>query len=169
MFGIRRGLLVILLLFLATGGYKHFSSLTDWFRDAAPAQTETTTPPQDKSAKEDTRRIVRLSEQRRVHILYGDNRGGGHLAGTGKACKSEFPDDWDAAEVIDHVRQVAANDNLNWKHETNGYYTAEQTVEDVRIKVVLAGNKRDIVTAYPVNAERNHCPRNLPANDNYNH
>lgn len=167
MFGIRRGLLLIVLLFLATGGYKHFSYLTDLFHDSSATETENTVTEEDRG-KQNTPRTVRLSEQRRVHILYGDNRGGGHLAGTGKACKSEFPDNWNAADVIDRVKQVAANDNLHWKRETNGYYTAEQTVEDVRIKVVLAGNKRDIVTAYPVNAERNHCPRNLPANDNYN-
>ena len=50
-----------------------------------------------------------LTVQAEKHILYGDDRGGGHLHGTGKACKSEFPAEWEQEEVITHVKKVAAN------------------------------------------------------------
>jgi len=54
-----------------------------------------------------------LTKQSETHILYGDDRGGGHLHGTGKPCKSEFPADWDNQEVINNVKTIAANDNLD--------------------------------------------------------
>lgn len=106
-----------------------------------------------------------LTAQAEQHLLYGDQRGGGHLHGIGKACKSEFPQDWDKNEVVTHVKKVAANDNLDWEKQNNGYYVAEQMVEGTRVRVVLNQNRTKIVTAYPTNVERNPCPR--PANDNY--
>lgn len=105
-----------------------------------------------------------LTEQAEQHLLHGDDRGGGHLHGTGKACKSEFPADWDADEVIDHVKTVAANDNLDWEEQRNGYHVAEQMVQGTRVRVVLNQNRTKIVTAYPTNVERNPCPK--AANDN---
>ncbi len=105
-----------------------------------------------------------LSEQAEQHLLYGDKRGGGHLHGVGKACKSEFPQDWDKDEVITHVKKVAANDNLGWEKQNNGYYVAEDMVEGTRVRVVLNQTRTKIITAYPTNVERNPCPR--PANDN---
>lgn len=98
------------------------------------------------------------------HLLYGDGRGGGHMHGVGKACKSEFPVEWDAAEIVSHVKDVAANDNLNWKEQNNGYFVAEEMVENIRVRVVLNQNRTKIVTAYPTNVKRNPCPK--AANDN---
>ena len=103
-----------------------------------------------------------LTAQAEQHMLHGDRRGGGHLYGTGKACKSEFPADWDAGEVIAQVKNIAANDNLDWELQENGYHVAEQTVEGTRVRVVLDRDRTGIVTAYPTNVRRNPCP----ANDN---
>ena len=103
-----------------------------------------------------------LTAQAEQHLLHGDRRGGGHLHGTGKACKSEFPADWDAGEVIAHVKTIAANDNLDWELQDNGYHVAEQTVDGTRVRVVLNRDRTGIVTAYPTNVRRNPCP----ANDN---
>lgn len=98
-----------------------------------------------------------ISEQAQAHILHGDKMGGGHLHGTGKPCKSEFPASWDADDIIDNVRKVAANDNLPWKQQRNGYHVATQTVDDVRIRVVLDETKDGVVTAYPLNGKMNAC------------
>lgn len=98
-----------------------------------------------------------ISKEAQAHILHGDKRGGGHLYGTGKPCKTEFPKDWDEAEIIGNVRKVAANDNLKWKKQRNGYYTATDKVGDIRMKVVLDKEKDDVVTAYPVNGKPNTC------------
>ena len=117
--------------------------------------------PQDPSPK--TTPV--LSARTEKHILHGDQKGGGHLHGTGKACKSEFPEDWDAQEVIAHIKEVAANDNLSWKEQGNGYHIAESMVENVRVRVVLNQDLTKIITAYPTNVARNPCPRKA-VNDN---
>lgn len=105
-----------------------------------------------------------LTEHRQLHLLYGDARGGGHLHGVGKPCKSEFPADWDANEIIAHVKAVAANDNLGWEQQKNGYHVAEHMVENTRMRVILSQDRSRIITAYPINVPRNPCPRNA-AND----
>lgn len=110
-------------------------------------------------------RIVRLSPERQTHILYGDAKGGGHKYGVGKPCKSEFPQDWDDAEIIDTVKQIAANDNLDWRREDNGYFVTETFEGKTRVRVVLGPQKVNIITAYPTNVKRNPCPAKA-ANDN---
>lgn len=107
-----------------------------------------------------------LTAQAERHLLYGDQRGGGHLHGVGKECKSEFPAQWDKDEVITHVKTVAANDNLNWKQQNNGYHVAEQNIEGIKVRVVLNNDRSKIITAYPTNVRRNPCPPKRPANDN---
>lgn len=105
-----------------------------------------------------------ISREARIHILYGDKRGGGHLHGADKPCKSEFPARWNADEVIAHVEKIAANDNAVWRQQRNGYSVAEEMVEDVKVRVVVDKTRSRVVTAYPVNVARNPCP---PANDNF--
>ncbi len=106
---------------------------------------------------------ITIPESARAHILYGDARGGGHLAGAGKPCKSEFPEDWDDAKIINEAARIAANDNLNWRRQKNGYEAAEDFVDGVKVRVVVNARKQEVVTAYPVNVRRNPCPA---ANDN---
>lgn len=104
-----------------------------------------------------------ISRQAQAHILHGDKNGGGHLYGTGKPCKTEFPQDWDASDIISHVRKTAANDNLNWKKEKNGYYTATDNIGGVKMRVVLDKKRDGVVTAYPVNGKANACKSNRKA------
>jgi hypothetical protein len=99
----------------------------------------------------------RLSDQRITHILYGDKTGGGHLHGVGKPCKSEFPADWSAEDIINTIRTQAANDNINWRKGDNGYHAGEVTVNNLRVRIVLDREMDDVVTAYPVNVKRNAC------------
>lgn len=113
--------------------------------------------PQDQSTAD-----VSLSEARAVHILYGDESGGGHLYGTGTPCKSEFPADWNEDKIIQTTKHIAANDNLNWRQEHNGYFVTENMIDGVNVRVVLDPQRSNIITAYPTNVPRNPCP----ANDN---
>ena len=105
---------------------------------------------------------VIISDQVVQHILYGDARGGGHKHGAGRPCKSEFPADWDDEQILEVTRKIAANDNLLWRRENNGYYVAEDFRGHVEIRVVKGPQKQRVITAYPVNLPRNPCP----ANDN---
>lgn len=104
-----------------------------------------------------------IPQDRVTHILYGDRSGGGHLYGTGKPCKSEFPQNWDAQTVLKNIQAAAANDNADWEQQPNGYYVADVPVDGIQIRVVLNGAQDTVITAYPVNVRRNPCPA---ANDN---
>ena len=150
----------------------------------APAQApqqESTTPqsqaqpePANNNAKSnaggisgDFNKASSISPQRREHILHGDATGGGHMHGANKPCKSEFPEHWDEDTIIKEVELIAANDNLAWQQQRNGYYVAEQKVGTVKVRVVKGRNGKDVITAYPTNVKRNPCPRQgFPANDN---
>jgi len=103
-----------------------------------------------------------LTQDSIIHILYGDERGGGHKFGIGKPCKSEFPESWSDEKITETVKTIAANDNLNWQEENNGYFVTETMQDDIEIRVVLNDDKTRIITAYPINVKRNPCP----ANDN---
>lgn len=146
-----KGIFLILLLFLVGGGLS--------FLQAYTPHSDSASPP----------RIV-LSEKARVHILYGDQQGGGHKYGMGKACKSEFPASWDDATIIETVEQIAANDNLKWRRQDNGYMVTERNIDKVRVRVVRNRGGDNVITAYPVNTKRNPCPNRagMPANDNLN-
>lgn len=103
---------------------------------------------------------VIISDSRVQHILYGDAKGGGHKFGVGKPCKSEFPEGWDDQKIISVTRKIAANDNLPWERQRNGYYVAEDYESDIRVRVVKGPKKQRVITAYPVNVQRNPCPAN---------
>ncbi|MCI5060809.1 MAG: EndoU domain-containing protein [Alphaproteobacteria bacterium] len=110
-----------------------------------------------------------ITPARRAHILYGDATGGGHLYGVGAPCKSEFPKHWDEDTIIKEVSLIAANDNLNWQQERNGYHVTEQNVGTVKVRVVKDEDNAKVITAYPVNLGRNPCPSQKlekPSNDN---
>ncbi len=107
---------------------------------------------------------MHISARRMQHILYGDAHGGGHLHGVGSPCKSEFPANWSADKIILTVTRDAANDNLDWRHERNGYDVADVIEEGIKIRIVVNGQHDEVITAYPVSTPRNAC---LPAaNDN---
>ena len=119
-------------------------------------------PAEQVRIKEDFKNASHISPERREHILHGDITGGGHLHGTGAPCKSEFPKHWGEETIIKEVEMIAANDNLNWEQQRNGYYVTEQNVGTVKVRVVKARNGEDVITSYPTNVQRNPCP----ANDN---
>ena len=161
MFGIRRGLLLIIIIAAFTtllGSDVFLNKATLFIGDLIQGKVQTV-----------------LSEQAKKHILYGTRGGGGHKYGVGKACKSEFPQDWNDGKILSTVEKIAANDNLNWKKQSNGYYVADEMVQGVKVRVVLNGNKSSVVTAYPLNGKRNACLYGkgevnipAPANDNFN-
>lgn len=131
----------------------------DWFMSDSSSKESSSTIQQNLS--------INFSEQAKTHILYGDHSGGGHMFGIGKACKSEFPENWDETKIISSVQKIAANDNLHWEKQDNGYFVTETKHDDIQIRVVLGKEKQKVITAYPVNVKRNPCPPHA-SNDNYN-
>ena len=105
---------------------------------------------------------IEIPPDRARHILYGDHKGGGHRYGAGKPCKSEFPESWSDEKILQTAARIAANDNLSWKKQRNGYHVTQKMIEGINVKVVLGRDQKTIITAYPTNRPRNPCP----ANDN---
>ena len=123
--------------------------------------TESGAPPPQHSQTITTSKIE-ISSDRARHILYGDHKGGGHRYGAGKPCKSEFPESWNDEKILQTTARIAANDNLNWQKQRNGYHVTQKMIEGINVKVVLSRDQKTIITAYPTNRPRNPCP----ANDN---
>ncbi len=153
---------VIAVFLLGTVGINVSQSDVSQFINLIPLTGEETVEnsQEETSIKPNFNKASAISPQRRTHILYGDHTGGGHLYGTGKPCKSEFPRDWNETKIIKEMSLTAANDNLYWKKERNGYHVAENTIDGVKIRVVKGRENKQVITAYPINAQRNPCPAN---------
>jgi hypothetical protein len=81
---------------------------------------------------------VRLTADRRTHILDGDKTGGGHRPGTGRPAKTEFPADWGDDRIIDAVLAVAAKpDEGPERQRWRGRWRLGGEHEGVRIVAVV--------------------------------
>ncbi len=87
---------------------------------------------------------VRVSPERRVHILDGDADGsGGHRHGIGNPGKTEFPGSWDDKKIIDALLDVARRPDQPPGHqEWNDRWVARGTRDDVEVVVVIARDGR---------------------------
>jgi EndoU nuclease-like protein len=96
-----------------------------------------------------------VSPQRRVHILDGDSRGGGHRPGRGVPNKSEFPRDWSDDRIIAAIEDVANDPASARRLEADGRTVVTGRRDGVAIRVVVERDGRSIVTGYPTNTPRN--------------
>jgi hypothetical protein len=86
-----------------------------------------------------------------LHILFGDENGGGHLAGQGIEGKTEFPEYWTLSRIESAVlttqKQALSSDAQNHKVFFDGL------VDGVLIRVVFAldqNGKQSLKTAFPL-------------------
>ncbi len=102
---------------------------------------ETNRPPMD---------ALRVSPERRAHILDGDaDGGGGHRHGTGNPGKTEFPASWTDEKIVDVLKDVARRpDHPPGHQEWNDRWVARGTRDDVEVAVVIARDGR-IWTGWP--------------------
>jgi hypothetical protein len=99
---------------------------------------------------------ARVSPDRRIHILDGDDYGGGgHRAGTGKPNKSEFPASWSDAKTISEIESVANDPASKRFVQPDGRIIVDGMRESVEIRVIIAPDRVTIVTGYPTNVPRN--------------
>ncbi|MFI0465721.1 WXG100 family type VII secretion target [Saccharopolyspora sp. 5N102] len=94
---------------------------------------------------------VHVTADRATHILDGDpppRNAGGHLAGTGKPGKSEFPPGWSRMDVLNRIQDVAKDPDSPPELQPNGKWKAVGVRDGVFIEVVLDGNG-SVVTGYP--------------------
>ena len=86
---------------------------------------------------------LRMTPERRTHILDGDAYGGGHRHGTGRPGKTEFPASWDDEKIVDALLDVARRpDRVPRRQERNGNWVTRGTREDVEVVAIVAGDGR---------------------------
>jgi hypothetical protein len=104
-----------------------------------------------QQARDDMPNLGNLSPSREQHILHGDlddETSGGHMHGTGRTGKSEFPEGWDEDRIVDTVRDVAQNpDSAPLPRKGGGWEISGQR-DGVDITVVV-NKDGSIWTAYP--------------------
>ena len=94
---------------------------------------------------------LRVSPERRVHILDGDadGGGGGHRHGVGKPGKTEFPASWDDEKVIATVLDVARKpDKPPTNQDWNDTWLCAGTRDNVEVTAVIE-RSGDILTGWP--------------------
>ena len=92
---------------------------------------------------------IRVTEERKKHILDGDDTGGGHRHGTGKPGKTEFPANWDDEKVLDMARDVARHPDEPPVHQDNGRWFTTGKREDVEIVAIVEPDAQ-IWTGWPL-------------------
>jgi hypothetical protein len=93
---------------------------------------------------------LRVSPERRVHIIDGDaDGGGGHRHGIGNPGKTEFPASWNDEKIINALLDVARRPDHSPGHqEWNDRWVARGTRDDVEVVAVVARDGR-IWTGWP--------------------
>jgi hypothetical protein len=131
-----------------------------------PRPAPTTKPIEPPAAND-----IRHSDASRQHVVHGDGgRQGGHLAGTGFSKKTEFPQGWDEAKILDAAHQVTQS-----QQPTKGPYLTKDadgvpawaydykgTVDGVEVKTTVLADG-EIRTAYPSNSDNPGVITNPPA------
>ena len=88
-----------------------------------------------------------MPPDRLAHILDGDERGGGHLHGTGYPGKTEFPADWEPDRISASVL-YAAHRPQDVDQQFDGSWLARGSRDQVTIHTVIQPDGR-IWTAWP--------------------
>lgn len=110
-----------------------------------------------RSARGCSIRSVVVSDDRRKHILDGNDKGtgGGHGPGRNRPNKTEFPSEWSNDQVIDAIKDVANDPGSSRRVQPNDRIAVMGTREGVGIEVIIEPDKTTIVTGYPTNLPRN--------------
>ncbi len=95
---------------------------------------------------------IRVSPQRRVHILAGDATGGGHGPRSTVPGKSKFPAHLADDEIIAGIEAIA-NRAASYVHgviPTQGRHRATGDIRGVRTVVIVEPAGEGVITAWPV-------------------
>jgi hypothetical protein len=91
-----------------------------------------------------------VSPGRRLHILDGDLRGGGHRFGTGKVNTTEFPQSWSDDEIIAAIVDVANDQASLVLKAAKGRLKMIGNRNTVVIAVIVEPATGEIVTGHPL-------------------
>ena len=105
-----------------------------------------------------------VSSNRKKHILYGDQTGGGHKFALSRVFngKSKFPIFWSENKIINHISDIATDPNLTWVQQTGqsgSFFTksgkparfyVDGIRDNVKIRVIIEPYGQGIISAYPI-------------------
>jgi hypothetical protein len=92
---------------------------------------------------------IRVTPDRRTHILDGDETGGGHRHGTGEPGKTEFPEEWDDDRIIEAVLTVARTpDQAPERQDWNERRSVTGTHDGVKVVAIVESDGR-VWTSWP--------------------
>jgi hypothetical protein len=94
---------------------------------------------------------VHITPAKVTHVLDGDQDGGGHVSGTGKPSKTEFPAQWSRDKIVAETLALARSPGTLVPSIRNGehFWQAEGVRDGVRMRVVLDA-QGTIITAFPI-------------------
>jgi len=90
-----------------------------------------------------------VSPERREHILHGEGGEGGHLYGSGRGEKTEFPEDWTEDDIIGAIETIANDPSIPAETQPNGRLKKVDVIDGIEIEVII-DPVEGIVTGYPV-------------------
>lgn len=86
-----------------------------------------------------------------LHILFGDDQGGGHLAGQGIEGKTEFPEYWSLARIEQSIQIALQQMQTRHGEIQPGIY--EELIDGIILRVVIHIDERGKIflqTAHPL-------------------
>jgi hypothetical protein len=90
---------------------------------------------------------IRLTPDRIAHILDGDEKGGGHISGTGEPGKTEFPSTWDADTITAAVSHTAHRPQ-RVRQQADGSWKTRRDHGGVTVTAIVRPDGR-VWTAWP--------------------
>jgi hypothetical protein len=124
------------------------------FHHAVPHDNAQQTTANIEQNTPDLAQHFKLTEQRRIHVLFGDGTGGGHKSGSGKPGKTEFPQSWSDDKIISVITRIANDQKLPMRQSGKRYWLRMGEEDGLQIRVVLDRERSEIVTGYPVEGHR---------------
>jgi hypothetical protein len=92
---------------------------------------------------------LRMTPERRTHILDGDAYGGGHRHGTGRPGKTEFPADWDDEKIVGNILDAAQRPDAPPVYQHwNDRWLGAGTRDGVEVSVIVLPSG-EVWTAWP--------------------
>jgi hypothetical protein len=92
---------------------------------------------------------LRMTPERRTHILDGDAYGGGHRHGTGRPGKTEFPASWDDEKIVGNILDAAQRpDSPPVYQHWNDRWLGAGTRDGVEVSVIVLPSG-EVWTAWP--------------------
>jgi len=90
-----------------------------------------------------------INQACRIHILYGDAKGGGHKFGFGHPSKSKFPQHWSDQEILNAIIEIANDTNSRATPGWGGRLKITGRWQGLEIVAIVDPSSWSVITGYP--------------------